>query len=67
MLTPEQGARTIIHLASSPEVEGLTGRYFDFDTKQRKAAAAALDEDLARKLWELSARLVKLEATTRPA
>ena len=29
LLTPEQGAATTIYLASSPEVAGVTGRYFD--------------------------------------
>lgn len=55
-LTPEQGADNSIYLASSPEVEGLTGKYF----VKREAVASALisyDEKLARQLWELSEKL----------
>ena len=34
--SPEVGARTTIHLAASPEVEGITGQYF---VKEKPAAA----------------------------
>lgn len=59
-LTPEQGAQTPIHLAISPEVEGVTGQYY---VKQQStvAAKAAYDEEIARRLWEVS-----LQATGLP-
>lgn len=52
-LDPEKGARTSIYLATSPEVEGITGRYF---VKERPAASspASSDEEAARRLWRLS-------------
>jgi NAD(P)-dependent dehydrogenase (short-subunit alcohol dehydrogenase family) len=55
-LTPEQGAETLIYLASSPDVEGITGEYF---VKCRRATptAAAQDDELARRLWDQTARI----------
>jgi len=52
-LTPEQGAQTPIYLATSPDVEGITGQYF---VKQQPslAAKAAYDEASVRRLWEIS-------------
>ena len=52
----EKGARTSIYLASSPEVEGVTGRYF-MDCREKRARKDAYDPDLARKLWEASETL----------
>lgn len=56
-LSPEQGAQTTIYLASSPQVEGVTGKYFA-KSKQAATSAAAQDMAAARWLWEVSARLV---------
>ena len=55
-LSPEKGAETSIYLASSPEVEGVTGKYF---IKKRAVASSpeSYDEALARRLWEASAQL----------
>ena len=54
--TPAQGAATPIYLASSPEVEGVSGRYFA-DCKPVRASGAAYDVEAARRLWEVSAEL----------
>jgi NAD(P)-dependent dehydrogenase (short-subunit alcohol dehydrogenase family) len=56
----EEGALTPVHLALSPEVEGVTGRYF---AAGREAPASPLvgDEALQERLWLESARLVGLE------
>ena len=59
MITPEVGARTSIHLASSPLVENVTGLYFA-RCKTRTPAAAARDDATARRLWDVSERLVGL-------
>ncbi len=61
MLTPAQGADTLIYLASSPEVAGKTGGYW---TKRRliQPSAAARDPLAARRLWEVSAQLSGLPA-----
>lgn len=62
MRTPEQGADTVIYLASSPEVEGMTGKYLA-DRKIKVAAGAAYDEGLQKKLWEKSEELTGLKVT----
>ena len=54
---PKRGARTIVYLASSPDVEGVTGEYF-VRRKVRQPSAAAQDADTARRLWEVSEQLV---------
>lgn len=59
MVTPAKGAETIVYLASSPEVEGKSGLYFD-DQREKVPGALALDDQLAAQLWAESARLVKL-------
>jgi NAD(P)-dependent dehydrogenase (short-subunit alcohol dehydrogenase family) len=56
-LSPEKGARTSVYLASSPEVEGVTGRYF-FKCKPRQPNRAARDVAAAARLWEVSEQLV---------
>ena len=55
-LTPEEGADTLIYLASSPDVEGVTGTYF----VEREAIASSplsYDEQVAARLWEVSEQL----------
>ena len=59
METPAQGARTSIYAASSPELEGVTGKYLSA-CKITKPSAEAVNENVAKKLWDLSAKLVKL-------
>lgn len=61
MLTPEQGADTLIYLASAPEVAGQTGGYW---SRRRLAqpSAAARDPAAALRLWEVSARLAGVPA-----
>jgi NAD(P)-dependent dehydrogenase (short-subunit alcohol dehydrogenase family) len=56
---PEEGAETSIYLASSPEVESVTGKYFE---RKRPIASsrASYDEAAARRLWEVSERLTGL-------
>ncbi len=58
-ITAEEGARTSVHLASSPEVEGVSGRYF-VKCAEAEPSAAARDEAAARRLWMLSAEMVRL-------
>ena len=57
MKTPQQGAATSIYLASSPEVEGVTGRYFA-NTRPQPSNDASYDTAAATRLWQISARLV---------
>ncbi|MCP3102049.1 SDR family oxidoreductase [Myxococcus sp. K15C18031901] len=56
MLSAAGGAKTSIYLASSPEVEGVTGQYF-IRRRKRTPSAAARDDALAERLWQESARL----------
>jgi retinol dehydrogenase-14 len=60
MRTPEQGADTLIWLASSPDVEGVSGKYFS-DRKEIEAKKIAYDPDTRCKLWEISADLTDLK------
>lgn len=54
MKSNEEGARTSLYCATAPELEGVTGRYYD-DEKEREPSALGRDEELARELWERSA------------
>jgi NAD(P)-dependent dehydrogenase (short-subunit alcohol dehydrogenase family) len=62
MRTPEQGADTVIWLASSPDVEGLSGRYYA-DRKPLEPKKIANDPEARRRLWEESERLTGLGVT----
>jgi retinol dehydrogenase 12 len=57
--SPAKGAETSIYLASSPSVEGITGKYFH-DSHVIPAAPQATDMAVARKLWDVSAEMVHL-------
>jgi NAD(P)-dependent dehydrogenase (short-subunit alcohol dehydrogenase family) len=61
MKSPEKGAETSIYLASSSEVEGLSGGYF-VKKAEARSSDASYDERLARRLWEVSADLTKVPA-----
>ncbi|HLU10117.1 MAG TPA: SDR family oxidoreductase [Oceanobacillus sp.] len=61
-LSPEQGASTIIYLASSPEVEGTTGQYF-VKCKPHRSSKASYDEAVQRRLWRVSEEMVGLPVT----
>jgi NAD(P)-dependent dehydrogenase (short-subunit alcohol dehydrogenase family) len=58
-ITPEAGADTIIYLASSDEVEGVTGQYFE-KRKVKASSAASLDQTTQKKLWDVSAKQTEL-------
>ncbi|GAB0088402.1 retinol dehydrogenase 14 [Sergentomyia squamirostris] len=57
--TTEQGAQTTIHLAVAEELNGVSGKYF-MDCKEASLNRAAMDMEKALKLWEESAKIVKL-------
>lgn len=56
-ISPEQGAQTPLYVATSPEVEGVTGRYFA-KGKQRHPSTAALSVADAQRLWQVNEQLV---------
>jgi NAD(P)-dependent dehydrogenase (short-subunit alcohol dehydrogenase family) len=56
MSTVEEGARAVVRLAVSTEVERVTGRYFD-GTREARADGQAYDKEAKQMLWELSEEL----------
>ncbi|HLP20191.1 MAG TPA: SDR family oxidoreductase [Chitinophagales bacterium] len=55
----EDGAKTSIYLATSPEVKNVTGKYFA-KSKEKKPSLLALDKELGKKLWKRSEELCSL-------
>lgn len=58
-LTPEQGARTSLHVATSPALDGVSGRYFKASREVSPSRTARVDADAAR-LWAVSEALAGL-------
>lgn len=56
---PEKGAETLVYLATSPEVEGVTGRYFE-DKTSLPSSKTSYDENTARRLWQVSEEMTGL-------
>lgn len=61
-IKPEDGAKTSVYLASSPEVEGVTGKYFD-KCKAKQSTAVSYDEAAQKRLWTVSEQLTGLTAS----
>ena len=61
MKAPAQGAATSIHLASAPDLERVTGRYF-VNRKAKRSSKRSYDQAAAARLWQVSADLVGLTA-----
>jgi NAD(P)-dependent dehydrogenase (short-subunit alcohol dehydrogenase family) len=57
MKSPARGAETSVYLASSPEAEGVTGRYFA-DRRARDSNKSSYDTATTARLWQVSADLV---------
>jgi NAD(P)-dependent dehydrogenase (short-subunit alcohol dehydrogenase family) len=57
--SPEKGAKTLIYLAASPEVEGVNGKYF-VKEKPVESSQISYDQSLAGRLWKQSAELAGL-------
>jgi retinol dehydrogenase 12 len=60
-VTPEQGAETTVFLATSPEVEGVTGKFF-VKKEEKASSQVSYDEAAARRLWEMSLEMTHLKA-----
>jgi retinol dehydrogenase-14 len=65
-ISAAQGATTIVQLAASPELEGVTGKYFE-NGQEVPPAPLARDQALGQRLWEVSAALVGLPAAAATA
>ena len=63
MKSAVNGAKTSIYLASSSEVKGISGKYFD-DCKEKRSSRESYDEVLASKLWDQSLMLTELAKAT---
>jgi len=57
LLTPEKGAQTTLYLATSPEVEGVTGKYF-VKSRETKSSNDSYDQTVGARLWEVTEQLV---------
>ncbi len=62
MITPEQGAVSMLHCATSPEVANDSGLYYDQYGKPKHPSRLAQREDLARELWTKSAEWTGMPA-----
>jgi NAD(P)-dependent dehydrogenase (short-subunit alcohol dehydrogenase family) len=59
-VSAQEGAETPLYLASSPDVEGVTGKYY-IKGVPRRSVPISYDESLEKQLWEESVKLVHLE------
>jgi hypothetical protein len=57
MRSPRKGAETVVYLASSWAVEGVTGRYYA-NRKAKKSNQSSYDREVTGRLWRVSADLV---------
>lgn len=58
--SPKKGARTPVYLATSPEVQNVSGKYF-VNKKRKLPSKDALNDHCAQRLWEQSASLTQLD------
>lgn len=61
LLTPKEGAVGSLHLATSPELEGVSGKYFE-GAVQKTPSPLSLDVAAQERLWAMSLALLKLPA-----
>jgi len=59
MASPEKGAETIVYLASSSDAQSLSGEYLE-KSKVKKSSEESYDEEIAQRLWDVSAKLTRL-------
>ena len=62
MISAEEGAETIIYLATSKEVTNITGKYF-VKCKQQRTSEISYNKEIAEKLLDLSVRLCGLNSS----
>lgn len=59
MMSADKSARAAIYLATSPELEGVTGKHFSRG-KEEKSSTESYDAESAERLWRVSAELTKV-------
>jgi retinol dehydrogenase-14 len=62
-----EGAKPTVFLASSGEVDGVSGTFFNNKGAATESSKGSRDESVAKRLWQVSAELTHLEASTQPA
>jgi NAD(P)-dependent dehydrogenase (short-subunit alcohol dehydrogenase family) len=62
---PSEGADAVVHLAASPELETVSGRYF-VGRRESRSSPASYDETMQLRLWEGSVRLSSLAGALAP-
>ena len=65
LISAQRGAQTPVYLATSPEVEGVTGKYFE-KMKVVRSSRASRNRHLASRLWQVSAELTGLDPQAIP-
>ena len=60
-MSSEEGAETSIYLASSPDVQGVNGKYF-YQKEAIPSSSYSYDENVAKRLWEVSAQMTGMDA-----
>ena len=63
-MSPEEGAKAIIYLASSPEVEGETGKFY-IEKKSVKSSRISYNPVIAQRLWEVCERMADIKFSER--
>ncbi len=65
-VSAEEGAQTAIYLASSPDVEGVSGKFFNHKRAATKSSKLSYDESIAQRLWQVSTQLTQLPPDPEP-
>ena len=58
-ISVENGAKCPIYLASSSEVESVSGKYFNYDSKEKRSSEESYDQSAAKRLWDSGEELVE--------
>ena len=66
MKSPEEGAQTVVHLATSPDLDGITGGYY-VNEKPARSSTESQNLDAAARLWSESLLLAGFEEDPLPA
>ena len=64
-MTPQEGSRTSVYLATSPDVEGVTGGYY-IDHEAVPSSNASYNRDMAARLWQVSLEMTGLSDSDVP-
>ncbi|HMB90685.1 MAG TPA: SDR family NAD(P)-dependent oxidoreductase, partial [Rhodothermales bacterium] len=58
-MSPRKSGKAVVRLAVSPDLDGVTGTYFNVD-KPARSTSVSYDEDVAQRLWDLSEEMTRL-------